>query len=253
MRFVPIKSADQQAVLSVHRLREGLKEERTACINRIRGLLAEFGLVFPQDPDKLRAVLHGVIEDASNALPGLTRLAISRAYSHRVEIELHLDWCDQQLAEHVRRDARARAAKELIGVGTVGASALVASVGEFAQFKKASQFGAWLGLVPRPNSSGGKASLGSITKRGDDYLRTLLIPGAKAAVRTSEKRSDRLSLWVTQLKARVGWQKAVVALANKNARILWAILTRSERFDANHLPDKPEAPRQLTPTPPCPA
>ncbi|HNG55614.1 MAG TPA: IS110 family transposase [Nitrospira sp.] len=253
MRFVPVKSAQQQAVLSVHRLREGLKEERTACINRIRGLLAEFGLVFPQDPDKLRAVLHDVIEDASNALPGLARLVINRAYSHWVELELHLDWCDQQLAEHVRHDARARAARDLIGVGTVGASALVASVGEFAQFKKASQFGAWLGLVPRQNSSGGKASLGSITKRGDDYLRTLLIQGAKAAVRTSEKRSDRLSQWITQLKARVGWQKAVVALANKNARILWAILTRGERFDANHLPDKPDPARQLTPTPPCPA
>jgi len=163
-----LRDMGQQAILSVHRLREGLKEERTACINRIRGLLAEFGLVF-------------------------------------------------------------------------------------AQFKKASQFGAWLGLVPRQNSSGGKASLGSITQRGDDYLRTLLIQGAKAAVRTSEKRSDRLSQWVTQLKARVGWQKAVVALANKNARILWAILTRGERFDANHLSDKPEPPRQLTPTPPCPA
>jgi transposase len=116
---------------------------------------------------------------------------------------------------------------------------LTASVADFHQFKSGRQFGAWLGIVPRQNSSGGKASLGRITKRGDDYLRTLLIQGAKSAVMTAHKRSDRISQWLVQLKERVGWQKTVVALANKNARILWAVLTRDAAFDANHVPQAP--------------
>ena len=252
MRFVPIKSIAQQGVLTLHRLREGYKEERTACINRLRGLLAEFGLVFPQSPQALRDALHDVLEDASNELPGLARVALNRAYQHWIELDCHIVWCDERIAEHVRQDRRARAAEQLCGIGPVTASAIVASVGEFKQFRSAAQFGAWLGLVPRQNSSGGKSSLGRITKRGDDYLRTLLIQGAKSAVMTSQRRSDKISQWVTQLKERVGWQKAVVALANKNARILWAILTRETRFDPDHVSIKPEN-TVLTPTPPCPA
>ena len=110
---------------------------------------------------------------------------------------------------------------------------------DFAQFRNARQFGAWLGLVPSQNSTGGKARLGRITKRGDDYLRTLLIQGAKAAVMTAHKRSDRISQWLVQLKDRVGWQKAVVALANKNARIVWAVLTRGMSYDPDHVPIAP--------------
>ena len=114
---------------------------------------------------------------------------------------------------------------------------------DFRQFRTGAQFGAWLGLVPSQNSSGGKASLGRITKRGDDYLRTLLIQGAKSAVMTAHKRRDRISQWLVQLTARVGWQKAVVAMANKNARILWAVMTRSEGFDPQHVSVKPDAKR----------
>ncbi len=229
MRFVPIKTAEQQGQLAVHRLREGFKEERTALINRIRGLLAEFGLVVPQGPEALRHVLADVIEDASNELPGVARLALQRAHLHWIDIELQMAWCDERIASHVRGDERAKKAATLLGIGPITASALVASVGDFAQFADARQFGAWLGLVPSQNSTGGKASLGRITKRGDDYLRTLLIQGAKSAVMSAGKRSDRISQWLVQLKERVGWQKAVVALANKNARILWAVLTRMRR------------------------
>jgi len=241
MRFVPVKTVEQQGQLAVHRLREGYKEERTALINRIRGLLSEFGLVFPQGPEALRAVLADVIEDAGNELPGVARLALQRAHLHWIDIELQLAWCDQRIASHVREDARASKAATLLGIGPITASALVASVGEFAQFANARQFGAWLGLVPRQNSSGGKTSLGRITKRGDDYLRTLLIQGAKSAVMSAGKRSDRISQWLVQLKQRAGWQKAVVALANKNARILWAVLTRDVAFDADHVPQPPAA------------
>jgi len=243
MRFVPVKSAEQQGQLTVHRLREGYKAERTALVNRIRGLLAEFGLVFPQGPEALRRVLADVIEDASNELPGVARLALQRAQLHWIDLELQMAWCDERIAEHVRSDARARAAATLLGIGPTTASALVATVGEFAQFANARQFGAWLGLVPSQNSSGGKARLGRITRRGDDYVRTLLIQGAKSAVMSAGKRSDRISRWLVQLEERAGWQKAVVALANKNARILWAVLTRGEAFDPDHVPEPPAARR----------
>jgi transposase len=242
MRFVPVKTAEQQGILAVHRLREGYKEERTACINRIRGLLAEFGLVFAQSPDALRHGLPDVLEDAANELPWLARMALQRAQLQWAELECHIAWCDERIAAHVKTDEQARTAAQLCGIGTVTASALTASVGDFRQFRTGAQFGAWLGLVPSQNSSGGKASLGRITKRGDDYLRTLLIQGAKSAVMTAHKRRDRISQWLVQLTARVGWQKAVVALANKNARILWAVLAKGRHFDPDHVSVKPEGP-----------
>lgn len=239
MRFVPIKNTQQQAVLSVHRLREGYKEERTACINRIRGLLAEFGVIVAQTPEVLRSQLPEVLEDASNELPALARMALQRAQLQWQELQCHIAWCDERIEAHAKSDEMARSAMQLCGVGPITASAIVASLSDLRQFKSAAQFGAWLGLVPSQNSSAGKTSLGRITKRGDDYLRTLLIQAAKSAVMTAHKRSDRISQWVVQLTARVGWQKAVVALANKNARILWAVLSRGQRFDANHQPTKP--------------
>lgn len=239
MRFVPVKTADQQAVLAVHRLREGYKEERTACINRIRGLLAEFGLVVAQSPDALRRELPDLLEDADNEMPLLARTAIQRAQLQWLELECHIAWCDERIAAHAATDELARSAIQLCGVGPLTASALVASAGDLRQFRSAAQFSAWLGLVPSQNSSGGKTHLGRITKRGDVYLRTLLIQAAKSAVMTAKKRSDRISQWVVQLTQRAGWQKAVVALANKNARILWAVLSRGDRFDANHKPTKP--------------
>jgi len=245
MRFVPIKSIDQQSVMTVHRLREGFEEERTACINRIRGLLTEFGLVFPKSPKALRQVLASVLEDAGNEIGGIARLALQRAQQHWQELDEHLAWGDKRIGHHVKGDPQAKAAAKLHGIGTIGASALVAGVGEFKQFNSGAQFGAWLGIVPRQNSSGGKVSLGRVTKRGDDYLRTLLIQGARSALMTAHKRTDRISPWVVQLRERVRWQKAAVALANKNARILWAVLTKDVRFNADHVSAKPEIPNPV--------
>jgi transposase len=119
----------------------------------------------------------------------------------------------------------------------------LSSVGDFHQFKGGHQLSAWLGVVPSQNSSGGKASLGRITKRGDDYLRTLMIQGAKSVVMSAAKRDDPTSRWLVQLIARVGWQKACVAMANKNARILWAVMTREQDFDPKHVSEKPQAKR----------
>jgi transposase len=252
MRFVPVKSAEQQGWLAVHRLREGFKEERTACINRIRGLLAEFGLVFPQRPELLRQALPAVLDDMNNELPDIGRLALQQALLHWIELDCHLAWCDERVAVHARTDARARAVMPLAGIGPVTASALVASVDDFEQFDDARQFGSWLGLTPSQSSTGGKARLGRITKRGDQYLRTLLIQAARSAVFTAHQRSDRLSRWLLALRERRGWQKAAVALANKNARIVWAILTRGECFDADHMPEVP-ATKQAKPRATVPA
>jgi transposase len=241
MRYVPIKSCEAQGVMSLHRLREGYKEERTACINRIRGVLAEFGLVFGKSPKALRAKLADVLEDASNELSGTARLVLQRAFEHWRELDEHMRWCDRQVGQHVRGSAEARRMAKITGIGELGASAMAAGVGEFRQFKNAAQFGAWLGIVPSQNSSGGKTSLGRITRRGDDYLRTLLIQGAKSAVMSAGKRDDPTSRWLVQLTARVGWQKACVAMANKNARILWAVMTREQGFDPRHVSIKPQA------------
>ena len=241
MRFIPVKSVEQQSMLCVHRLREGLKEDRTACINRIRGLLAEFGLVFPQSPRELQAVLSDVLEDASNELGTLARLTLQRAQAQWHELDEHMAWCDERIAAHGQSNQAVKAAATLLGIGPVTASAVVATVGDFKQFKNGAQFGAWIGLTPRQRSSGGKNNLGGITKRGDTYLRTLLIQGAKSAVMTAHRRQDKISSWVVALRERSGWQKAVVALANKNARILWAVMTRGDAFDPNHLSIKPTA------------
>jgi transposase len=249
MRFVPIKSAQQQGVMVLHRFREGFKEERTATINRIRGALTEFELVVGKSPKVLRAALADMLEDASNELTGLARMVVQKAFDGWRELDEKIKWCDQQIGLHVKGSEQAKRAAKITGIGEIGASALTASVVDFKQFKSADQFAAWLGLVPRQNSSGGKASLGRITKRGDDYLRTLLIQGAKSALMSAAKRGDPISVWVQQLAMRIGWQKACVALANKNARILWAVMTREAGFDAQHVSVKPQAKCKPVPVP----
>ena len=246
MLFVPVKSIEQQSMLCVHRLREGFKAERTACINRIRGLLGEFGLVFAKSPAALQAVLTDVLEDASNEMNTLARLVLQRAQSQWRELDEHMAWCDERIAAHARDNPAVKTAATLMGIGPIGASAAVATVGDFKQFRHGAQFGAWIGLTPRQDSSGGKNRLGGITKRGDVYLRSLLIQGAKSAVMTAHKRSDPISLWATALRERAGWQKAAVALANKNARILWAVMTKGGAFDARHVSTKPKAPAPAT-------
>lgn len=235
MHFIPVKSVQQQSMLCIHRLREGFKSERIACINRIRGLLAEFGLVFAQKPAQLRQALGDTLEDASNEMGTEARLALQHAWMHWQQLEEHLDWCDERIAGHLKTSDQVRQAQQLMGVGAVTASAVVATVGDFSQFRNGAQFGAWLGLTPRQHSSGGKNNLGKITKRGDTYLRTLLIQGAKSAVHSAHKRDDPISKWAFKLKEKLGWQKAAVALANKNARILWAVFVRGKAFDSRHV------------------
>ena len=154
MNFVPPKTLAQQGMLCVHRLREGLKEERTSCINRIRGLLAEFGVVLPQSPEVLRRHLSDIVEDASNDIAGVARLVLQRAQEHWRELDAHIKWCDQRIADHQKNDEQVQRAAELMGVGSITASALVATVGDCRQFRNGAQFAAWLGLTPKQHSTG---------------------------------------------------------------------------------------------------
>lgn len=239
MHFVPIKTIEQQAILGVHTLRQGWEKDRTACINRIRALLAEFGLVCPEGVSKLKEQLTQLNEDASNEMPALVRLSIERLQMQWRQLDQDIGWCEQRIAQHIKQDSRAQQAQQLLGIGPIGASALVASVADFSQFKTAAQFAAWLGLTPSQHSSGGKSRLGGITKQGDTYLRMLLVQGAKSAIHCSKPRQERVWLWAQQLRERMGWQKAAVALAAKNARILWAMFTRGQPFVANHVSVKP--------------
>ncbi len=194
-----------------------LKTDRTARINRIRGLLLEFGIAVPKGPRDLRVTLDEILEDGANEMNGLARLAISRAQALWRELDEHLAWCDERLAAHQQDNEQVRRAGQLMGIGPIGASAAIATVGDVKQFKSGARFGVWLGLTPKQHSSGGKSWLGTITKRGDTYLRTLLIQGAKSVVNTAHTRRDPIARWALARKKLSGWQKTVVALANKNA------------------------------------
>ena len=224
MRFVPIKSVDQQAVLTLHRVRQGFVEERTATINRLRGLLAEFGQVLPQRPAEVRRRVPELLE----RLPALAARAIRDLHAHlRLLDERVLDY-ERELERLARADERSRRALELYGVGAITASAVVATVGNARDFDNGRQFAAWLGLVPRQHSTGGKTRLGHITCHGDPYLRTLLIMGARAVLQAAARRQDRISRWALALRERRGYHRACVAVAAKNARILWALLAKDE-------------------------
>jgi transposase len=226
MRFVPLKSAEQQALLTLHRVRQGFIEQRTALINRMRGLLAEFGIVLPLKASTVRLKAGAALED----LPGAANLAIGDCLSELHRLDERIAQYDRHLAAQARDDARARQLMQLRGIGETTATALVASVGNAHEFAHGRQFAAWLGLVPGQYSSGGKTRLGHITKAGDGYLRSLLVLGARAALNAAKGRTDALSCWALALQERRGYWRAVVAIAAKNARMAWAMLRRGEAF-----------------------
>lgn len=236
MRFVPVKSAAQQSVLVLHRMRTGFVEERTALVNRLRGLLAEFGVFLPQGIGRFRSHFVDRVEDGSNELAGPARQALMHGWAQWQALDEQIGWLDRQITEHASHDPQTQRCMAICGVGRITASAVVATVVNARQFRNGRQMAAWIGLVPKQNSSGGKQRLGRITKQGSDYLRTLLFQGARSAILTAHRRDDRLSRWIVQLHARIGYYKTLVAVANKHARILWAVLARDERFDPSHAP-----------------
>jgi transposase len=224
MRFVPLKSVEQQSVLVLHRVRQGFVEERTATINRIRGLLSEFGQVLPQHSVQIRRELSAHLD----ALPLPVKTALGELRDHVQLLDERIRDYEHRIADHAKHDARAQRALALRGIGSITASAAVATVGSAHEFKNGRQFAAWIGLVPRQYSTGGKTRLGHITRRGDPYLRTLLIMGARSTLQMAARHTDRRSRWALAVRQRRGYHRACVAIANKNARILWALLSQEQ-------------------------
>jgi transposase len=226
MRFVPVKSAEQQAVLALHRTRQGFITERTAVINRIRALLTEFGVVLPQSPEVVRRqALSG-----AEALPVLARRMIEDLRAHLALLDERIAVYDREIEVLAKQSEPTRRLMGIRGIGPLTAQAIVATVGNARDFKNGRQFAAWLGLTPRQHSSGGKSRLGHITKRGDAYLRGLLVQGARAVLHTAARHADRLSRWSISLQGRRGYRRAQVAIAAKNARIAWALLNKNQEL-----------------------
>jgi transposase len=226
MRFVPIKTEEQQSRLMVHRARQGFVAARTACINRIRGLLSEFGHVLPLKAEVVRCEARNHLED----LPGYANLVIGDLLSEVSHLDERINQYDKHIHAMAKECTAAQQLMQLMGVGQTTATAIVAMVGNAREFDSGRQLAAWIGLVPGQYSSGGKPRLGRITKAGDAYLRSLLVLGARSVLNAASGKTDSLSRWALQLRQRRGYWKAVVAIAAKNARMAWAVLTKGESF-----------------------
>lgn len=233
MPAVPIKNAEQQAILSVHRARQGFVKARTAQANQIRGLLAEYGIAIPQGIGHISKRVPEIIEDGENDLPGSFRLLIQRLLDHLKELDRQVGELEMEIQLWHRDNMASQRLAKIPGVGAMTASAMAASIGDARSFKNGRQVAAWLGIVPRQHSTGGKSTLLGISKRGDTYLRTLLIHGARAVIRMAERKPDA-DPWLKKLLARRNKNVAAVALANKTARTIWALLAHDREYQAHY-------------------
>ena len=231
MRFVPPKTPEQLTIQAVHRIRQRLVSDRTRLVNQIRGLLAEHGVVIARDINRLRHALGRIADGAETDLNDMIR-------DLACDIREELDELDQRIATYNRRirvlfrsNEACQRIGQIEGIGPVTATALVAAVGDRSCFRNGRQFAAWLGLVPRQRSSGGKSRLFGISKRGDRYLRTLMIHGARAVLGKAHGKDDPRSQWIGRMRERRHPNVVAVALANKNARIVWAVLSRGEAYN----------------------
>ena len=224
MRFVPVKTQEQQDIQLLHRLRERLVGQRTALSNQVRGLLAEYGIVFPKGISQLRASLIDVIEGADNGLSEMCREEFHELWQEFCVLEERISRLDRKMHDVVKENDVCRRLTTMTGIGPVIASAMFAAIGQGEAFQSGRHVAAWLGLVPRQHSTGDKTQLFGITKRGNTYLRTQLINGARAALRHIGKKDDKVSQWCRGCLERMNFNKACVALANKMARMAWAML-----------------------------
>jgi len=234
MRFVTVKTVAQQDIQAIHRIRSELIRQRTAKANQIRGLLAEYGIAVPIGIGALRRALPELQEDAENGLSGVFRRLLTGLREDLGNFDARVAALDQEIEIAARAEPMAERLQSIPGIGPIGATALVAAVGDARQFARGRDMAACLGLTPGQHSSGGKEQLLGISKRGDSYLRTLLIHGARAVLKTAGRKTDPRSCWVMNIAARRHKNVAAVALANKNARIAWALLTRGGGYDAMH-------------------
>jgi transposase len=230
MRFVSVKTVAQQDIQAAHRIRAELTKQRTAKANQIRGLVAEYGLVAPKELVQLRRALPCWLEDAENGLSERFRRLLNGLWGDFQALDARMNELDREITVIAQNDPVAKRLQQLRGVGPIIATALVAAVGNGEQFANGRQMSAAFGLTPKQHSSGGKERLLGISKRGDAYLRALLIHGARSVIRTAKGKDDRISQWVTRLAARSHPNVAVVALANKTTRMAWAMLNNGTNY-----------------------
>jgi transposase len=232
MRFVPVKSVAQQDLQALHRVRERLMKARTALINETRGLLSAYGLIVPQGAATFRAHVQEKLTTEDTKLTPHSLALFQQLLEELAALEARVATYDMQLAQVAQTHPVCQRLMTIPGLGELTATALVAAVSEAAQFKNGRQFAAWLGLVPRQHSTGGKPRLLGISKHGDGYLRKLLVHGARSCLRWVGRKCDRRSQWVRSLLERRGWNRAAVALANKNARVAWVLLGTEQVYQA---------------------
>jgi transposase len=230
MRFVPIKTDDQLDLQSLHRVRERWVMRRTAVVNQIRGLLLERGITLRRGRCHLDAALPGILEDATLKLSGALRLLLAQLKLELDQLALRMEEADGLIKKTAQDSEVCQRLDAIPGIGPLTATALIAAIGNGAAFRKGREFAAWVGLVPREHSTGGKQTLLGISKRGNGYLRRLFIQGARAVLQFKEKQSSGLSAWLAQLTSRTHHNVAGVALANKLARMAWAVLAKNELY-----------------------
>ncbi len=238
MRFVAVKTVGQQSLLALHTSRSGFVKARTALSNQIRALLSEFGVVLPKGFSALFTRVPEALEDAANELTSIVRELAQRLLDHIKDLDELIKKLELQIRQWARADETVRRIEQIPGIGPISATALVASLGDVSHFENGRQVSAWLGLVPRQHSSGGKTVLSGITKRGDSYLRTLLIHGARAAILAAQRRRQGPPDWLAKLLERKHPNVAAVALASRNARIVWALLKHKRDYEPGYGRDK---------------
>lgn len=231
MRFVPIKQVEQQDIQSIHRIRTRIVRNRTALINEIRGLCLEYGVVLCPGAARVKASLCVVVADSTNELTPSSREWLQDPYDELVDVECRLKKLDTRIRQLCRQNEDCQRILQVPGVGELTATAMVAAVPDPREFRNGRHMAAWLGLVPRQSSSGDKQILLGISKRGDRYLRTLLIHGARAVLSHCKESDNNYARWVAKKRATLSHNKAAVALANKNARIIWSLLNTGEKFN----------------------
>ena len=230
MRFVAVKTVEQQDIQAVHRVRASLIDQRKAKGNQIRGLASEYGLVAPKELLHLRAAIPRWMKDWENGLSERFRRLLGGLWKDLLAIDERVEELDREIEQIARQDPVAVRLQQLRGIGPVTATALLTTVGDASQFANGRQMAASFGLTPKQNSSGGKERLLGISKRGDAYLRSLLVHGARAVIRTAQTKTDRLSIWVMRIASTRHPNIAAVALANKTARIAWAMMSRGTDY-----------------------
>jgi len=234
MRFVQIKSAQQQALLSQHRAREMLVGQRTQISNTIRGLVGEFGITIRKGLEHIRSFAEDMDTDVNTSLPDIAQVVLKSLSQHLLALHARILDLDKEIAASASKDHRIKLLQTIPGIGPINASAIVATIGSAHQFKSGRDLAAWIGLTPLNKSSGGKERLGKISRMGDRYLRQLLVVGMMARVRAARSRPDRVDPWTASILERKPTRLATVAMANKTARIIWAVLTKNEPYAPRH-------------------